>query len=184
MLEINLRTFANSSRQGLFGDYKYHEMLIHSELRKKVEAYIDSENCMPIYQYYSATPGCVMEAKMLHRMKLGMCFTYLEQSPEQYVSNLKLPEVIKHLLIKYLMSFLKEMDYIVVANYEVEEELRKSGMEDSEIYWIGDTGQYAKEIQALVWMELYRKASEQLILMQETEKKKHNTFTEIKGEVA
>lgn len=106
MLEVNIRTFSEKAGKGMFLDYHEHMKLMNSDIKHEVKTFLNDPDCIRVYQYYSAFPLCLLEAKMLRRMNIGMSVCYIDKSVEEYLKTNPLPAIIKKWYLKYLVCFL------------------------------------------------------------------------------
>lgn len=87
MIEVNIRTYTEKNTRGMFPDYHRQLQLLHSQMKKEVEAFINDGDCVQVYQYYSAGPLCLLEAKMLRRMNVGESIVHVKKSVEEYLEE-------------------------------------------------------------------------------------------------
>lgn len=170
MIEVNIRTYTEKNVNGMFPDYHEQLELLHSQMKKEVEAYINDSDCIQVYQYYSAAPLCFLEAKMLRRMNVGECVTHVNKSIDEYLGEKHIPEALNQVLRKYLLKFFNSMDIIVTTDAAVQARMEQEGVTKPHYYCIGEMNAGIKPAELLMWMEVYRQGMRELVKRQVEEK--------------
>lgn len=76
---------------------------------------------------------------------------------DEYGESRHLPQTLQRLFFRYLKMYLNSLDYIVVENRSVEEELKREGVCAPEFYEIPAEEEEKDSSRALLWLNLYRK---------------------------
>lgn len=158
MLEINIRVYFQKKETGLFPDYHGQIKLLETELEGKAKACLDSADDLPVCQYYTISPLAYMEARQMRRMHAGKSVMCVNESISRYVRDCGeswcLPRTVKCLIYRYLKGYLNSLDYIVVQNQTVEEELKQEGVDKPQFFLINPKESDGHRL-AQKWLDFY-----------------------------
>lgn len=157
MVEVNIRVFLPKKETDLFPDYRQHVEMLQEQLPGKVRIYLDETEDVSIYQYYSLSPFSCIEIHYLRRMQIGKSVMYITEGIGEYAQSRHLPQIFKEVVYRYLKNYLNSLDYIVVTNRVLEEELRREGVCKPQFYEIPKKGQVKKAQRAELWLDLYKR---------------------------
>lgn len=156
MINVNIRVFAEKMNH-IFGDYTEHVKLIETQEDPDIRADVnDRGDCLEIYQYYSACPLFLMEAKMLRRLGVGVSVCCIRKSLTEAMNGSKLPRWCRKLYKAYLKRFISDMDCVVVADDKIREELQNDGICEPEYFYIPESGVFADPVKYCIWKEIYK----------------------------
>lgn len=159
MLEINIRVYFQKKETGLFPDYHGQIKMLETDLAGKAEASVDSSDDLPVCQYYTVSPLAYMEARQMRRMHAGKSVICVKEGICQYVRDCGeswcLPRAVRSLMYRYLKGYLNSLDYIVVQDQAVEEELRQEGVDKPQFYLICPEERDGRRL-AQQWLDFYR----------------------------
>ncbi|MGI6010881.1 MAG: hypothetical protein ACOX8H_05205 [Ruminococcus sp.] len=161
MLEVNLRIFFPKKETALFPDYHRHMEMLQNKLKGKVSAYLDGREAMQIYQYYSLSPMGCMETRYLRRMQIGKSVMCIKEGIREYTKKCgesrHIPRIFLRVMYQYLKMYLNSLDYIVVADRQVEEELKEEGVCRPQFWEIPAGTEEQRAEGPFLWLDLYQK---------------------------
>lgn len=158
-MEINMRKFMLSPGTKLFADYRVQVDMVDTYMKEN--AYVkwndtdDDHVDARIYQYYSFAPIYGMEANFLRRLEAGRSVASVSQSIKRYIRKKRVPEWMKKIAAQYLRWFLNSMDYIVVSDWALYEELLEEGISHPQIRVIPTDTVCGEVFTAAQWLKLY-----------------------------
>lgn len=158
-MEINMRKFPLSPGTKLLGDDRHQADMVEAYMPGCV--YVEWNDTdddhveARIYQYYSFAPIYGMEANFLRRLEVGKSVVSVNQGISRYIGGRHVPEWIKKGMIWYLCCFLNSMDYIVVPDCSLREELQKEGIRSPQIRVIPSDEVCGEGRAAAQWLKLY-----------------------------
>ncbi len=132
-LVVNMLSKADSVEgQGVGSAYLEQVSLIKEELSDTFEVRINSKKKADIVHVHSVNPSFYLRFKK----KNGIRVMYCHFLPETLKGSIKLPKFAFHIYCKYVMSFYKKADYLVVVNPIFIEDLVALGVQRESIYYI------------------------------------------------
>ncbi|MDE5715533.1 MAG: glycosyltransferase family 4 protein [Anaeroplasmataceae bacterium] len=130
---VNMLSKADSvDGQGVGSAYIEQVNLIKEELKDTFEVRINSRKKADIVHVHSVNPGFYFRFKK----KNGVRVMYCHFLPETLKGSIKLPKPIFAIFCKYVMSFYKKAEYLVVVNPIFKQDLIKLGVKEERIIYI------------------------------------------------
>lgn len=130
---INMLSKADSVEgQGVGSAYIEQVNLVKEELNDTFEVRINSKKKADIVHVHSVNPSFYMRFKK----KNGIRVMYCHFLPETLKGSIKLPKLFFNIYCKYVMSFYKKAEYLVVVNPIFIEDLVKLGVKEDHIKYI------------------------------------------------
>lgn len=156
MINVNIRVLTEK-KNSMFGDYTKHIKLIETQKEREISVDVnDRGDFSEIYQYYSASPMFLMEAKMLRRLGVGTSVCCIQRSLTETLNSLSIPKCCRKLYKVYLKNFISDMDCVVVTDEKIKKELQKEGICEPEYYYIPESGVFAEPVKLCIWKEIYK----------------------------
>ena len=132
-LVVNMLSKADSvDGQGVGSAYIEQVNLIKEMLPDDFEVRINSRKKADILHVHTVNPGFYLRFKK----KNGIRVMYCHFLPETLDGSIKLPKLIFKIFKKYVMSFYKKADYLVVVNPIFKNDLIKHGAKEDRIIYI------------------------------------------------
>lgn len=132
-LTINMLSKADSVEgQGVGSAYIEQVNLIKEELSEYFDVRINSKKRADIVHVHSVNPSFYFRFKK----KNGIRVMYCHFLPETLVGSIKLPKLFFNIYCKYVMSFYKKAEYLVVVNPIFIKDLVKLGVKEEHIKYI------------------------------------------------
>ena len=132
-LVVNMLSKADSvDGQGVGSAYIEQVNLIKEMLPDDFEVRINSRKKADILHVHTVNPGFYLRFKK----KNGIRVMYCHFLPETLDGSIKLPKLIFKIFKKYVMSFYKKADYLVVVNPIFKNDLIKHGVKEDRIIYI------------------------------------------------
>lgn len=132
-LTINMLSKADSVEgQGVGSAYIEQVNLVKEELSDYFDVRINSKKKADIVHVHSVNPSFYLRFKK----KNGIRVMYCHFLPETLVGSIKLPKLFFKIYCKYVMSFYKKAEYLVVVNPIFIQDLVKLGVEEDHIKYI------------------------------------------------
>lgn len=132
-LVINMLSKADSVEgQGVGSAYIEQVNLVKEELSDIFEVRINSKKKADIVHVHSVNPSFYLRFKK----KNGIRVMYCHFLPETLKGSIKLPKLFFNIYCKYVMSFYKKAEYLVVVNPIFIEDLVKLGVKEDHIKYI------------------------------------------------
>ncbi|MDE7106231.1 MAG: glycosyltransferase family 4 protein [Anaeroplasmataceae bacterium] len=130
---INMLSKADSVEgQGVGSAYIEQVNLVKEELSDTFEVRINSKKKADIVHVHSVNPSFYRRFKK----KNGIRVMYCHFLPETLKGSIKLPKLFFNIYCKYVMSFYKKAEYLVVVNPIFIEDLVKLGVKEDHIKYI------------------------------------------------
>lgn len=130
---INMLSHADSvDGQGVGSAYIEQVKLIKEELSDYFEVRINSKKKADIIHVHSINPSL----RMRFKKKNGVRVMYCHFLPETLEGSIKLPKPIFAIFKKYVMSFYKKAEYLVVVNPIFKKDLVRHGVKEERIVYI------------------------------------------------
>ncbi len=130
---VNMLSKADSvDGQGVGSAYIEQVNLIKEELNDIFEVRINSKKKADIVHVHSVNPGFYFRFKK----KNGVRVMYCHFLPETLKGSIKLPKPIFAIFCKYVMSFYKKAEYLVVVNPIFKQDLIRLGVKEERIIYI------------------------------------------------
>lgn len=130
---VNMLSKADSvDGQGVGSAYIEQVNLVKEELKDTFEVRINSKKKADIMHVHSINPGFYLRFKK----KNGIRVMYCHFLPETLKGSIKLPKPIFSIFCKYVMSFYKKAEYLVVVNPIFKKDLAKLGVKEDRIIYI------------------------------------------------
>lgn len=158
-MEINMRKFPLSPGAKMLGDDRHQADMVKAYMPESV--YVEWNDTdddhveARIYQYYSFTPIYSMEVNFLRWLAVGKSVASVNQGIGCYIGRKYMPEWIKKGMARYLRWFLNSMDYIVVPDCSLREELQEEGIRRPQIRVIPSAEVCGEDRAAAHWLKLY-----------------------------
>ncbi len=118
--------------QGVGSAYIEQVNLIREMLSDDFEVRINSRKKADIVHVHSVNPGFYLRFKK----KNGARVMYCHFLPETLDGSIKLPKLIFKIFKKYVISFYKKAEYLVVVNPIFKNDLMRYGIKEENIYYI------------------------------------------------
>ncbi len=130
---VNMLSHADSvDGQGVGSAYLEQVKLVKEELGDYFEVRINSKKKADIVHVHSINPSL----RMRFKKKNGVRVMYCHFLPETLEGSIKLPKPIFAIFKKYVMSFYKKAEYLVVVNPIFKKDLVKLGVKEERIIYI------------------------------------------------
>lgn len=135
MIKINMFSSADKvSGQGVGSAYKELIQLLKNNLADKFEVTINKNTKSDITHYHTIDP--LFYLSTFFKKKRGRTIGYVHFLPETLEGSIKLPRIAKAVFYKYVISFYKRMDHIVVVNPIFIPKLEKYGIKKEDVTYI------------------------------------------------
>lgn len=132
-LLINMLSKADSVEgQGVGSAYIEQVNLVKEELSDYFDVRINSKKKADIVHVHSVNPSFYLRFKK----KNGIRVMYCHFLPETLIGSIKLPKLFFNIYCKYVMSFYRKAEYLVVVNPIFIQDLVKLGVKEDHIKYI------------------------------------------------